>query len=136
MAGLLDGFLADAIYKGFKNKLLIGTLRRMSFVRAEGLDERGDPNRRTPTDYLCQGFTDEYSEFFRATAGVPDTDLKVCVFGKSLPAGVRPQKDDYVQFRSTWYQLRTVMVDPANALWECRASRLQEENDDCRARGI
>lgn len=132
MAGLLDGQLASAIYAGFKGKLLKGTLRRRAVDETQGLDALGDPRGVTVTDYPCQGFTDNYTEFFRATFGVPDTDLKVCIFSKSLPVGVRPLKDDLVQFQSVWYQLKTVGTDPATALWECRASRVQGVLDDCR----
>lgn len=133
MVGLLDGQLASAIYAGFKNKLLIGTFRRRAIDETEGLDELGDPRSVVETDYSCQGFTDNYSEFFRATFGVPDTDLKVCIFAKSLSAGVRPLKDDLVRFQSIWYQLKTVSVDPATALWECRASKIQGVSDACRS---
>jgi len=133
MAGLLDGQLASAIYAGFKNKLLVGTLRRRAVDEAEGLDALGDPQHFTETDYTCQGFVDNYSEFFRMSLGIPDTELKVCIFAKSLPAGVRPLKDDLVRFQSIWYQLKTVATDPATALWECRASRVQGISDECRS---
>lgn len=136
MAGLLEGQIADLIYKGFKNKLLTGTLRRRAASAAVGLDEYGDPISSPPTDWTCQGFTDEYSEFLRGSLGIPDTDLKVSIFAKSLPSGVRPLKDDLVRFQSVWYLLRTVGTDPATALWVCQATKLQPEDDSCRARGI
>lgn len=132
MAGLLDGQIADAIYAGFKGKLLKGKLRRRAVDETEGLDGLGDPKHIVETDYTCQGFVDNYSEFFRTSFGVPDTDLKVSIFAKSLPAGVRPTKDDLVQFQSIWYQLKTITTDPATALWECRASRIQGISDECR----
>lgn len=132
MAGLLSGQIADAIFKGFKGKLLKGTLRRRVVDQSVGLDDRGDPIAVEPTDYTCEGFVDEYSEFFRAQTGVPDTDSKVCIFAKSLPAGVRPIKDDLVQFNSQWWHLKTVGTDPATALWECRGSKVQALGDECR----
>ena len=131
--GLLDGAIAKAIFDGFKGKLLKGTLRRRTAVVAVGLDERGDAISTTTTDYACEGFVDEYSEFFRATAGVPDNESKVAIFAKSLPSGVRPLKDDLVLFGGQWWQLKTVNVDPATALWECRASRTQAFVDACRS---
>lgn len=136
MVGLLEGQIASAIYKGFKDKLLKGTLRRLAADAATGLDKLGDPINIEKTDYACQGFVDEYSEFMRAQAGIPDTDLKVCIFAKSLPASIKPQLDDLVQFKSIWYQLKSpIGTDPAIALWICRASKVQGEIDDCRARG-
>lgn len=121
--GLLDGQLAQAIYNGFKGKLLKGSLRREVLGDSGGLDEFGDPVAPTPVIWTLQGFTDEYSDFFKATAFVPTTDLKVNVFAKSLQ--VRPQKDDKVSFTQagvvTWYQVRKVATDPATALWVCQS---------------
>lgn len=130
--GLLDGQIASAIYNGFKGKLLRGTLRKFVVDEAVGLNTKGDPIAVNPVDYTCEGFVDEYSEFFRAQTGIPDTDCKVCIFAKSLSAGVRPLKDDLAQFQSMWYQLKSVSTDPAQALWECRASRLPALSDECR----
>jgi hypothetical protein len=136
--GLLDGFIAKEIYKGFKSKLLKGTMRRAAPDPALGLDKLGDPEDTTDTEWACQGFVDGYSETFRALAGIPDTDSKVGIFAQSLPSGVRPQKDDTVEMPAgTTYQLRNVSVDPATALWECRAFKVQSASDeDCRTRGF
>jgi len=119
--GLLDGQLAQAVYDGFKGKLLGGALRREVLGESSGLDEFGDPISPTPQVWSLQGFTDEYSDFYKASSFVPTTDLKVNVFAKSLPAGIRPQKDDKVSLTqagvTTWYQVRKVATDPATALW-------------------
>lgn len=121
--GVLDGQLANAIFAGFKGRLSKGRLLRIS--GETGVDDMGDATGGTPTLTPLEGFEDKYSDFFRATAGIPDTDLKVCIFGASLPAGVRPTKDDKVALTragvETWYQLRKDGVDPAGALWECQA---------------
>lgn len=126
MAGLLDGQLASAIYAGFKNKLLKGALRRASPIG--GVNDLGDPVAVNVQTWAMQGFTDQYSAYYRAQAGIPDTDLKVCIFGKGLPSGIRPRKDDQVSFTqagiTTWYQLRAIGVDPANALYECQAFQI------------
>lgn len=123
--GILDGQLAQAVYDGFKGRLLKGTLRREVIGDSSGLDELGDAVAPEPVSWGAQGFTDEYSDFFKAQAGIPTTDLKVCIFAKSLPAGVRPQKDDKVSLTqagvTTWYQVRKVMTDPATALWTCQS---------------
>ena len=136
MAGLLEGQIAKAIYDGFKGKLLKGTLTRAAPDRATGLDELGDPNSTVASSWPCQGFADNYSEFFRATAGIPDTDLSVSIFAASLPAGVKPQKDDRATLKdrgvSTTYQLRSASTDPATALWVCRAFKVQPATEDCR----
>lgn len=116
--GLLDGDIAKQIFAGFKGKLLKGTLR----VETEsmGNDEYGDPLATTITTHAMEGFTDEYSAFFRAQSGIPDTDLKVCIFAQSMP-GMTPAKDDKAKFRNQWYQIRKVDVDPADALYICQS---------------
>jgi len=123
--GLLDGQLAQAVYLGFKGKLLKGSLRRAGVAESGGLDSRGDPLATDPQTWACQGFTEDYSDYFRATTGVPEGDLKANIFAKSLPAGVRPLKDDQVSFTqagvTTWYQVRKAATDPATALWVCQA---------------
>lgn len=119
--GLLDGQLSKAIYSGFKGKLLAGTLRRVDPSGSGGLDELGDPIGTVPTTWSCEGFTEAYSDAFRAAAGIPLLDLKVNIFAKSLAAGVSPSKDDQVYMGGKWYQLRNIQTDPATALWSCQA---------------
>lgn len=118
MAGLLEGKIAKAIFKGFKGKLLKGELRRENPVAV--LDEFGDPTDSTIQFFAIEGFTDEFSAFYRAQANIPETDLNVAIFAQSSP-GLTPEKDDKVTFKGKWYQLRAVDVDPADALFECRA---------------
>jgi len=125
MASLLEGQIAKAIYAGFKGKLLTGTLRRE--IPGGSNDEHGDPETITVSTYDLQGFADEYSDAFKAQAGIPVADLKVCIFAQSL--SVRPAKDDQVRFGSTWYQLRKVATDPATALWTCQAFEIPEPID-------
>lgn len=126
MAGLLDQ-IAKEVYAGFKGKLLKGTLRRVAVASSGGLNGLGDPADTETTEWPCQGFVDSYSDRFRLEAGIPDTDSKVCIFARSLPAGVRPEKDDIVEIPAgTSYQLGSpIMTDPATALWECRGTLVQ-----------
>lgn len=124
MPSLLEGALASAIFAGFKGKLLKATLRREVSSISGGLDELGDDLASTPMTWGAEGFTDDWSDAFKARAGIPLTDSKVCLFAKSLPAGVRPEKDDKVNIpagSAAWYQLRNAKTDPATALWTCQA---------------
>lgn len=127
MAGLLTGKLAKAVFKGFKGKLLTGTLRHD--VPGTTLDSNGDPTSTTRTVFSVEGFTDEYSAFYRAQAGIPETDLKVNIFSESSP-GLTPTKDDRVTFLGVWYRLRKVKVDPAGALFECQAFEIPKPSDE------
>ncbi len=121
MPGLLDGQLARTIYQGFRNKLLTGQLRKAVPSISGGLLPNGDPIATAIVLYTCQGFVEGYSAIYKARAGIPETDSKVNVFAASLPAGVRPEKDDKVKFLGTWWQLRKAETDPATALWTCQA---------------
>ena len=120
MPGLLDN-LAGQIYAGFKNKLRLATLLRPVPSASGGLDSLGDPISTTIASYPCQGFTDNYDEMFRARAGIPETDIKVCIFGASLPSGIAPQKDDQVNIVGQTYQIRRARSDPALALYTCQS---------------
>jgi len=121
--GILDGQLAATIYAGFRGRLSKGRLLRVGVGESGGLDALGDAKATGQELYGLEGFADDYSDFFRAQAGIPETDVKVCIFGASLPKGIRPLKDDKVALTragvETWYQLRRDGVDPAGALWEC-----------------
>lgn len=123
--GILDGQLAKAIYAGFKGRLSKGRLLRVDIAGSGGLNALGDAVATGSAIYRLEGFSDQYSDFSRASAGIPDTDVKVCIFGASLPKGVRPLKDDRVGLTKagveTWYQLRRDATDPADALWTCQA---------------
>lgn len=119
MPGLLDGQLAKQIYAGFKNRLQKGQLWRAGVAASGGLDAYGDPAATDPQTWNMQGFTDQYSDTFRATAGIPEGDVKVCIFAQSLP--VRPSKDDKAFINGQWWQLRKAVTDPATALWTCQS---------------
>lgn len=126
MAGLLTGKIAAAIFKGFKGKLLTGELRHET--PNDVLDEYGDPTLPAINYTPIEGFVDEFSDMYRAKAGIPDTDLKVNIFAQSAP-GLTPTKDDKVLMNGVWYQLRKVKTDPATALWTCQAFRIDPPID-------
>jgi hypothetical protein len=117
---LLDQIPAQ-IYAGFRGKLRLATLWRSVPSISAGLDENGDPLAAMIETWACQGFTDKYSDYFRLKGDVPETDAKVCIFGASLPVGIRPQKDDKVLIAGQWWQIRNPQTDPADALWTCQS---------------
>ena len=134
VVGLLDGELRQAIWDGFRGRLLKGVLRRYDTPVSGGLDELGDPtDTPAPTDYPIEGFRDEYSRFTKLQSGIPETDYKICIFGGSQP-DLTPKAGDLVRFDpatgSYWSRLRGgpggVRIDPAGALWECQAFPAEE----------
>lgn len=134
--GLLDGGLASEIYRGFRGKLLGGVIRQpvattIPVVR----DRHGDPATPPGTaDIKIEGFTEGYSRFTKAQAGIPATDLKLNIFAASAP-GVTPQATNKVRLDrkvrgrkiSQWYQIRgPVEIDEARVLWECQSFEIAE----------
>lgn len=117
MASFLEGQLRNAIAKGFKGKLLVGTLTRM--VRG-GVDEYGDPIS-TPQTFRVEGFVDTYSDFYIQQAGLPETTVKIVLISGN--SQVSPLKEDYINFRGETFQVNKVSTDPALATFECEANR-------------
>jgi hypothetical protein len=117
---LLTGDLQKQIYDAFKGKLLKGLIRQAVVDSSAGLDAFGDPIDTGSVDTACEGFTENYSDYFYAS-GIPQTDLKVNIFAGSIK-GITPGKDDLVMLKGItgeqWYQLRgPIRTDPATALW-------------------
>jgi hypothetical protein len=119
VASFLEGQLANAIYNGFKGKLLKGTLTRM--VGGTGTDEFGDPVGATSQLFPFEGMTDTFSAMFRAQAGIPETDIKVLIIAKSITT--EPKNDDKLSITNAQsgtknLQVRKIVeIDPARATY-------------------
>lgn len=131
--GLLDGGLAGSIYRGFKGKLLKGVIRQPAVAADAVLDGHGDPTAAGTRDIKIEGFTEGYSRFTRAQAGIPATDLKLNIFAASAP-GTTPAIDNLARLdrkaggrtTSQWYQIRgPVEIDPGGVLWVCQAFEIK-----------
>lgn len=122
MVSPLLNLVRREINKGFQGQLLPGTLRRK--VPGSTVDSFGDVTSSTFTTHTFNGMVDTYSAFYRAQAGIPDTDVKILIIAGSLD--VEPQKDDQVKVRDTWYQLRDKETDPAIAAWTCQAFEIED----------
>lgn len=121
---LLDD-LAKAVSDAFKGLLLSGVIRQIAYPSSGALDSFGDPVDGLAVETACEGFVEGYSDYYRATAGIPDNDVKVNLFAQSMP-GITPGKDDTVMLGATWYQIRKVQTDPATAMWTCQAFIIPE----------
>jgi hypothetical protein len=122
---LLDGDLANSIYQGFKDKLLVGEVRRKAAATSGGQDAHGDPIDLDDEVWDVQGFIDTFSRFTRAQAGIPSSIVKVCVFAQSAPDWA-PRKDDLVRLGARWTRLAggPLDIDPAGALWTLDAEEV------------
>lgn len=116
MASFLEGQLRNAIAKGFRGKLRVGTLTRMI---PGSVDEYGDPVS-TPTEFRVEGFVDTYSDFYRAQAGIPQNDVKIVLIAGN--SATEPKKEDEISFAGyPTYQVREIKTDPAFATWELQS---------------
>lgn len=123
---LLEGDLASSIFAGFKGKLLTGQVRRKRPASSAALNEHGDPVDLDDETWDIEGFFDNYSRHTRANAGIPDSDIKACVFAQSAPDWT-PLKDDLVKLGARWARLvgGPLEIDPAGALWTLQATEIE-----------
>lgn len=115
MASPLDGQIRKQIAKGFKGKLLNGTVGRVT--ASGGLDANGDPLTSTVTQLPFEGFVETWSTQFRTAHGIPDTDTGILIIADTLK-GYRPKADDTITFPTrgeTYVVRRIVEIDPAVA---------------------
>lgn len=126
---LLTGDIQKQVFAAFKGKLLKGFIRQSAIDDSAALDDLGDVQDSAYVDIKIEGFTENYSDYFQKTSGIPDGDVKVNIFAASAPT-MTPGKDNKVMFRDlqdgvlsdVWYQLRgPISKDPATALWTCQA---------------
>lgn len=121
MASLFESQIADLIYKGFKGKLLTGTLRRET---SSSLDSYGDPASPTVTSYDFEGIREDFDAAYAARAGIPITDVKILIIAGSIE--VQPTKDDKVFIRNRWHQVRRIIsIDPASATYTLQAFEVE-----------
>ncbi len=117
MSSQLETLLRKKIAAGFKGKLLSGTLTRL--VDTAAVDQYGDPVYTTST-YKVEGIVDEYSDAYRAQAGIPEGDSKVVLILGNCE--IDPIKDDTVTLTGfPTMKIRRIKLDPAKASAECQS---------------
>jgi hypothetical protein len=85
--------------------------------------EGGDPFDPPPpvvTTYDCKGLVEAYSDYFRKSGLVSQSDRKVLILAASL--AVKPQAGDRVTIQHITFTLSEVSTDPATAVFECRGA--------------
>lgn len=129
MTSLLENAIKAQVASAFSGKLLSGTLRR---VTGTAVDAFGDPTTTAVTTYTFEGTRDDRSAFFRASAGIPDTDVLILIIAGSFKASgvtttVRPKTDDQIYIRNTWHQVRRIVEeDPASATFLIQTYEIED----------
>jgi hypothetical protein len=118
---ILNGKIRAAVGKALKGKLLTGTLTRQ--VTSDTVDADTGFASTSPATFTVEGFPADYSEFFRATAGVPHETSKIILIAANCETA--PQKDDVIQFSNFGsFQVREVVTDPDKAHYNCQVYKV------------
>lgn len=111
-----------AIAKGFRGRLLKGTVRRRSTI----LNEFHDVETLTYTDYSFDGMREFFDAQYQTLALIPATDVKILVILGSL--AITPTQEDLVQIppipgaTGVWHKVRRILsIDPASASMSLQA---------------
>ena len=115
MVSLLERRLKRIVAKAFKGKLTKGTLRRPG---ATAVDDNGDEIPGQAATYaIGECIRESFSAYYRAQAGIPETDISVLVLLGTV--STPPRKDDQIFLKTPWnkwHQVRKILeVDPAGA---------------------
>lgn len=91
-------------------------------------DNQGGWTVPDPQEHPCKALVTDYSDFRRASLGIPGTDRLVLVLGGSLPTGVIPAKghkitapDPAKGLALSTFDVIAKTGDPAAALYELQA---------------
>ena len=77
----------------------------------------------TSSTFSVEGFPSNYSEFFRATAGIPESTAKIILIAANCQT--TPIKDDVIAFDGFGsFQVREVKTDPDRAHYNCMVYKL------------
>lgn len=121
---IITGLQAEA-FDDFAEDFEDGVL---SIPGAQVSDGQGGYTPGPPTSHPCKALVTDYSDFRRASLGIPGTDRLILVLGGSLPAGVIPAKghkitapDPAKGLAPSTFDIIAKTGDPAAALYELQA---------------
>lgn len=75
----------------------------------------------TTTEYVFQGWVDQFDNSLIAAGVVDATDTKICIVQRDMP--FRPELTDTIVARGEVYTILDITEDPAQAVLELRAKR-------------
>jgi hypothetical protein len=114
--GLLDGGLQAIVGSVFGGLLLDGTLHQATVVS----DGEGGTTE-TFADHPLKLMIENYSDEYRARAGIPATDVRIIILQSGV--SVKPNADSQITVGGVRYNVRPpVLQDPAQATWTVQGS--------------
>lgn len=129
MVSPLEGSIAKTVNKAFSKLFLSAVLTREVRTNGGPLDE----GTTSLTTFTCRALDLEYGASIHAQGFVADTDVNIMILADSL--ATEPQPLDriainrrgitktFVVVPASTGGMQCIKKDPANATWECRASR-------------
>ena len=120
---LLDGGLKQVIGSALGGFLLDCTLHIFATVD----DGMGGLNEVETGTFAAKGVVEQYSEFYRASLGIPETDSKIIMLQNGVDA--EPTIRDQVTIRGTRWAIVSIDQDPAQASWNFQARPIGPEED-------
>jgi hypothetical protein len=112
LAGLIGSIMSEYVFDQ--------TLIKVSSVR-----DPTNPTKKLQVEesHPCKGFVDNFEAENAKGGSVRITDLKIVIFGDSLPVGVVPEPGDKITAENGTFVIvdEGVARDPAGATYECRS---------------
>jgi len=93
----------------------------ISVPGAQTTDGQGGYTVGDPTVSTCKLLVDDYSDFRRASAGIPASDRKIIVLASTISPAVVPTVGWTVTASGRAWQIIAVTRDPAGATYELQA---------------
>lgn len=72
----------------------------------------------SPTAHTCKALVDDFSDYRRASLGIPANDRKIIVLGASVSGGIVPKVGHTITAEGRDWQVVAVSRDPAAATYE------------------
>lgn len=126
MTTILDSEIAAEIYSGMSDLFFDAILERRT--RAAGANE-WTPGAAVVVSVPCKAIQEAYSVSTMASGLVEASDCKVLVLAHKLT--VAPEPLDRITIRGETFTIvpvtagrPPVLIDPARAVWECRAKKV------------
>lgn len=101
---------------------------RLTVFSIQTPDGQGGWIRSGPVEHPCKVLLTDYSDFRRASLGIPATDRLVLLLGASLPVGVIPSAGNKISapdpahgLAVTTFEVIAKTGDPAAALYKLQA---------------
>lgn len=107
----LPDIIADALGDEFKAATL-------SVPGAPYSDGQGGFITSAPASHGCKALVADYSQYRRASEGIPANDRNIIILGATLPDGVIPAPGQSITVESRAWQIIAVTRDPAAATYE------------------